>query len=54
MQVPELKALLLREEKVHLSSSMITRFLNRELNVSYRKLRPVRILYNGVEARLQR
>jgi hypothetical protein len=52
VQLNDIHQALIKESKVNISKSMIYRYIRTELNVSYRKLRPVKILYNSIDARL--
>lgn len=54
VQIPEIKKTIYREQRLRLSNSMIFRFIKQELDVSYRKLRPVAYQYNNMQSKLQR
>lgn len=54
LQIKDMQGALRSEMRLKVSSSMLHRYLKQELNVSYRKLRPVSSLYNSVDSLLQR
>lgn len=52
--ISDIKSMIHKEMRINLSHSMINRYLKSELNVSFRKLRPVSYLYNSHDSKLQR
>lgn len=54
LQIADIQSVLWREMNLKISHTMLQRYLTQELNVSYRKLRPVSQNYNNLNSKLQR
>ena len=54
LQISDIQSVIKKEMNLKLSHSMIHRYLTQELNVSYRKLRPVSFRYNTIKSKLER
>ena len=54
LQISDIQSTIKKEMNLKLSHTMVRKYLTQELNVSYRKLRPVLYLYNNLKSKLER
>jgi hypothetical protein len=52
IQVPELKKAIKQGAQLNLSPCMVNRYLKHELNLSYRKVKPISATHNKPQAKL--
>ena len=54
LQISYTNSTIKKEMSLNLSHTMVRKYLTQELNVSYRKLRPVSYLYNNLKSKLEK